>query len=86
MNHIDICCEHVGNNWRDLGRKLEFSNGQLDIIQADYIGMREQIHQMITKWKEMKSTKATLPVLVQALYDSGCREAISRLKKSVLGQ
>ena len=84
---IDICTEHVGRDWRCLGRKLKFSDGQLDIISADYQanGLKEQIYQLLVQWKQRESQKATLPVLVKALHESRCKDTIRKIKTACKG-
>ena len=64
-----------------------FSDGQLDILHTDYHsnGLKEQIYQMLIQWKQRESRKATLPVLVKALHEAGCGDAIAMIKNSVTG-
>lgn len=81
---IDLLCQHLGNYWRPLGRKLGFSNGQLDSLDADYYkdGRKEVIHQMIRHWKEREGRAATTYVIGNALIEIGRPGTASMLCKS----
>ncbi|XP_064642632.1 receptor-interacting serine/threonine-protein kinase 1-like [Lineus longissimus] len=77
---IDIVAEHLGKKWRELGRKLRFSKGQLDAFDADYHGMRETIYQMLLQWKQRESTSATVGRLARELESVMKRSVVKKLK------
>ena len=70
---VELLCKHLGKYWRPLGRKLGFSNGQLDSIYADYHvdGQQEVIHQMLRQWKENRGMAAKTSVIGNALIEIG---------------
>ena len=51
--------------WRQLGRRLGFSEPQLDEIEAADKGHKE--YRMLLKWKQRKGSSATYKVLCGAL-------------------
>ena len=75
---MDFLADHIGNNWRQVGRKLSFSNGQLDIIENDNKGLHEQIFAMLQQWGNSKE-EATVKEIVKVLLDSGCVDVAKRL-------
>jgi hypothetical protein len=39
-DHIRLIAPHVGQNWRDVGRTLNLTDGRLEQIEQDYRGER----------------------------------------------
>ena len=64
---MEIVAQHVGKKWKQLGRELGFSNGQLDIFQSDNRGLYEQIYAMVDAWVQQTGPTATFKVLADAL-------------------
>ena len=80
---MSVISEHVGSRWLNLGRMLEFTDGQLETIKADYDrdGLREVIYQMLRQWKSKEASKAKLTRIVIALSNAYCTDAIRELRK-----
>jgi hypothetical protein len=59
----------IGAAWRDLGRQLELSDADLDVIYHDFCdhGLHEVAHQMLREWHERSGRNATVGVLAKAL-------------------
>jgi hypothetical protein len=43
QDHISLIAPHVGQNWKEVGRTLKFSDGRLEQIEQDHYkeGMKE---------------------------------------------
>ncbi|XP_013410819.1 receptor-interacting serine/threonine-protein kinase 1 isoform X1 [Lingula anatina] len=70
---IDLVVQHLGSHWKRLARKLGFQDGQIDVIDSDFAvdGLQEKIYQMLTRWKQKVSTRATAKALAEALCEIG---------------
>ncbi|XP_071837758.1 uncharacterized protein [Apostichopus japonicus] len=65
---IELLSKEITKKWREIGRKLEFSDADLDRIKSDTTeGHKEQVYQMLKKWKEQKGKNATYKRLGEAL-------------------
>ena len=65
---IDAMEQYLGRHWTTVARKLCFENGEVDIMRHDYQGnLREQIHQMLSTWRERNEAKATVGSLAKAI-------------------
>lgn len=73
---------HIGQEWRDIGRNLDLTEGDLDHIHADNQGnAREICYQMLRKWKSKNGMAATVPILADALRNSGRKDLADKLVK-----
>ncbi|XP_043277520.1 protein immune deficiency [Venturia canescens] len=65
---------HVGHGWRDVVRRLGYSEGQLDQFEENYKekGIDEVIYQALLDWKQANTKKAQIGVLTRTLWS--CRE------------
>ncbi|XP_078696621.1 uncharacterized protein LOC144924862 [Branchiostoma floridae x Branchiostoma belcheri] len=79
LSHADHIAEDIGAEWRALGRKLGFNDGQCDGFQNDYQGLKEITYQMLRKWIEVKGEGATLGTLGNALVDVRKEDVRSKL-------
>ncbi|XP_071844106.1 uncharacterized protein [Apostichopus japonicus] len=58
----------LGNCWKDVGRNLELTDGQLDILDLTYnSNHKEKVYQMLLVWKRQNTIAATHGVLAGAL-------------------
>ncbi|XP_071837761.1 uncharacterized protein [Apostichopus japonicus] len=65
----------ISRNWREVGRKLEISDEDLDILQSDTTGgHKEKVYQMLNKWKQQNGGNATYKRLGDALESSGRKD------------
>lgn len=70
--HLDPIRDNVGKPWKNLARKLGFTQSQIDEIDHDYErdGLKEKVYQMLQKWLMREGNKgATVGKLAQALYE-----------------
>nr|CAD7440976.1 unnamed protein product [Timema bartmani]CAD7454704.1 unnamed protein product [Timema tahoe] len=81
QDEIDSIKIHIGVGWKDLGRRLDYSDGQLDQFYLDFekLNMKEVIYQMLLDWKRTKSREATVGELAIALYKAGQFDALTVL-------
>ena len=78
----DYVSKHTGKKWRDVGRFLKFSDGELDAFGSDYRDdMKETIHQMLRQWLKRDGKKATLHNLAVALAKGGKADVALEMKK-----
>ncbi len=79
---MHVVAEHLGGEWRLLGRHLGFSDGQLDAVDCDYQteGLREKIYQMLREWKVTNGRKAIVRTLANGLIDIGKGNIAALLK------
>ncbi|XP_078616448.1 uncharacterized protein LOC144884830 isoform X2 [Branchiostoma floridae x Branchiostoma japonicum] len=81
LSHADHIAEDIGAEWRALGRKLGFTDGQCDGFQNDYQlqGLKEITYQMLRKWVEIRREDATLGTLGNALVEVRKEDVRSKL-------
>lgn len=65
---------HVGHGWRDIARRLSYSDGQIDQLEENYRhkGIDEVIYQLLLDWKQANTQDAQLGTLVSILWS--CQE------------
>ena len=61
-------------NWKSLGRRLNFDASQLTALHKDNEEWSEKAYAMLTAWKEREGSAATYQVLYEAL----CHEFVNR--------
>ncbi|XP_066296089.1 tumor necrosis factor receptor superfamily member 10B-like [Branchiostoma lanceolatum] len=79
LSHAEHIAEDIGAEWRALGRKLGFTDGQCDCFQNDYQGLKEITYQMLRKWVDEKGEDATLGTLGNALVQVEKEDVRSKL-------
>ncbi|XP_007457060.1 PREDICTED: receptor-interacting serine/threonine-protein kinase 1-like, partial [Lipotes vexillifer] len=80
--HLDPVRENLGKQWKNLARKLGFSQSQIDEIDHDYErdGLKEKVYQMLQKWLMREGSKgATVGKLAYALYQCSRIDLLSIL-------
>ncbi|KAB0801108.1 hypothetical protein PPYR_05462 [Photinus pyralis] len=81
---INLIKSHVGENWRDVFRALNYSDQEID--QQEYLhhlsGIAEIVYQLLLDWKRNKPDEATLGKLVSALWNSGEEDAVQQILSS----
>ena len=82
--NMDRVAKHLGREWMEVGRKLNFTQGQLDQINIDFHpnGLQEKVFQMLHQWKQRLGKKATLRALASTLWDAECYEVALMLKET----
>ncbi|XP_071837763.1 receptor-interacting serine/threonine-protein kinase 1-like [Apostichopus japonicus] len=76
----------ISKNWREIGRKLEISDEDLDRIQSDTTeGRKETVYEMLRKWKQQNGRNATYKRLGDALKKCGRTDLQEDLGKEAEG-
>ncbi|XP_067002410.2 protein immune deficiency [Anabrus simplex] len=82
---LDIVACHVGYGWKSLGKKLGFSEGQLEQFEEnrerDKADFKEMVYQMLLDWKQSKDNKATVGILCHSLWKTRQYDAAVYLAK-----
>ncbi|XP_063239215.1 uncharacterized protein LOC134540417 [Bacillus rossius redtenbacheri] len=81
---ISAISAHVGVNWKVLGRRLRYTDGQLDQFYLNFekLQMKEVVYQMLLDWKRTRTSKATVKSLAKHLYKSSEVDAMMELHKT----
>lgn len=76
---MDIISTHMEANWKDLARKLGFSDGQIhQFVEDHYIrGLKEVVYQLLLEWKQ--NTNPKLGRTVKILFENKNYEVVQRL-------
>ncbi len=78
---FDIVVEELGRDWRQLARKLQITEVEIDYITEDHVrNLREQSMQCLLLWKKKMRTKATKAALIEALKRCGMMYISDRLE------
>ena len=69
--NMHMLCSQLGSNWRALGRKLGFHDGDLDRIEYDnrISGLSEVIWKLLYEYRERHHLAATLCAVADALIE-----------------
>lgn len=72
---------HVGHGWRDVARRLSYSDGQIDQFEENYRhkGIDEVIYQLLLDWKQANTRNAQLGTLVTILWSCQEYDCVERL-------
>ncbi|XP_012222076.1 protein immune deficiency isoform X2 [Linepithema humile] len=72
---------HVGHGWRDVARRLSYSDGQIEQFEENYRhkGIDEVIYQLLLDWKQVNTRDAQLGTLVSILWSCGEYDCVERL-------
>lgn len=82
MPYFDWLVEHIGRDWRFLGRQLKLKQFDFDCIVEEHPrNLREQIMSMLSLWKERNRKNATKAALVKALRNCRMNLAADNLEK-----
>lgn len=69
---IQRISEHIGSDWKQLGRALGLSKTDLDGIEEENrFNLRDRIHGLFHLWKQRKGPDATVQQLKKGVVDSG---------------
>ncbi|XP_076657423.1 death domain-containing immune deficiency protein [Halictus rubicundus] len=85
LEDIFVIKTHIGHGWRDVARRLFYSDGQIEQFEENYgfRGISEVIYQIFLDWKQANTKAAEIGHLTNALwvcqeYDCAKRLASSR--------
>lgn len=74
LNDMFMIKTHIGHGWRDVARRLSYSDGQIEQFEENYRhkGIDEVVYQLLLDWKQTNTTNAQIGILTQTLWS--CRE------------
>lgn len=78
---MDVIATHLGANWRDLFRNLNYSDGQIDQATQDYYisGIKEVIYRLLLDYSQ-NNDDASLGHITRLLWKLGFKECVKILK------
>lgn len=81
FDDIFVIKTHVGHGWRDVARRLSYSDGQIDQFEENYRhkGIDEVIYQLLLDWKQANTRDAQLGTLVSILWSCQEYDCVERL-------
>ncbi|XP_076235306.1 death domain-containing immune deficiency protein [Calliopsis andreniformis] len=70
LRDIFIIKTHIGHGWRDVARRLLYSDGQIEQFEENYRfrGISEVIYQIFLDWKQANTKDAKIGNLVNVLW------------------
>uniref|UniRef100_A0A2P2HX58 Ankyrin-2-like n=2 Tax=Hirondellea gigas TaxID=1518452 RepID=A0A2P2HX58_9CRUS len=75
--------EHLGDQWRQLGREMDYSSGQLDNIDNDHRRLQDKIYELLTMWHDKESSAATVAQLTRLLMRIRAFEVFKRFHRTL---
>ncbi|KAG7204189.1 hypothetical protein KM043_002025 [Ampulex compressa] len=87
FDDIFIIKTHIGHRWRDVARRLCYSDGQIEQFEENHAhkGIDEVIYQFLLDWKQANTKDAELGKLVSILWscqEYDCAERLAAVCKS----
>ncbi|XP_070166208.1 immune deficiency isoform X1 [Polyergus mexicanus] len=72
---------HIGRGWRDVARRLSYSDGQIEQFEENYRhkGIDEVIYQLLLDWKQANTRDAQLGALVSIMWSCQEYDCVERL-------
>ena len=83
-NDILIIKEHMGNGWKEVAKKIGFTQGEIDQLLEDnkHKKISEVIFNLLTQWKSQHTKDATIGKLVLAMWTSEEYECVEKLTEA----
>nr|CAI5824575.1 unnamed protein product [Callosobruchus analis] len=82
VSRDDLLCvsSHVSGTWQDVGRALNYSEGQLEQFFLDHssYGVKEVIYQMLLDWMQNEPSRATKGNLSKVLWEQNQKSVVKR--------
>ncbi|XP_018566553.1 uncharacterized protein LOC108907381 [Anoplophora glabripennis] len=77
---LSFVATHIDERWRDIGRVLNFSDGQIEqfFINNNSYGIKEVIYQLLLDWYRNEPTKATIGNLASILWGQNQKDVVKR--------
>jgi len=69
---LEGLCQHIGESWKPLGRRLRFSQAEINGFDRQNEVFTEKPYQMLLHWKHRDGEDATY----QVLYDALCHDFV----------
>lgn len=82
-DHILFVSSHVGEGWKDVGRLLNYSEGQIYQFEEVNIirGVKEVVYQLLLDWIQNEPETATIARLTNVLWEAKQEDAVQRFSK-----
>ncbi|KAL7645486.1 UNVERIFIED_CONTAM: hypothetical protein RMT77_003872 [Armadillidium vulgare] len=77
---LDLTSNHIGYSWRQLGRSMNYSNGQLDNIDQDNHRLVDKAYSLLSQWRDRESKQASVANLTRLLMTAEAYDAVIRLR------
>lgn len=77
---MDIVSNHIGYSWKHLGRLMQYSDGELDNIDADSRRLVDKAYSLLTLWRDRESKQASIANLTRLLMTVKAYDAVMRLR------
>ncbi|XP_031825438.1 death domain-containing immune deficiency protein isoform X2 [Nomia melanderi] len=70
LEDIFIIKTHIGHGWKDVARRLSYSDGQIEQFEENYRykGISEVIYQILLDWKQANTKDASIGNLTNLLW------------------
>ncbi|CAH1955527.1 unnamed protein product [Acanthoscelides obtectus] len=77
---------HVNGTWQDVGRALDYSEGQIEQFVLDHntYGIKEVIYQLLLDWMQNEPSRATKGNLSKVLWEKDQRSVVKRWSEKFL--
>ena len=87
LEDIFVVKTHIGHGWRDVARRLLYSDGQIEQFEENYRfrGISEVIYQIFLDWKQANTNSAEVGYLMNVLWacqEYDCAERLISFRKS----
>ncbi|KZC06416.1 PREDICTED: uncharacterized protein LOC107194710 [Dufourea novaeangliae] len=84
LEDIFIIKTHIGHGWKDIARRLLYSDGQIEQFEENYKfrGISEVIYQILLDWKQANTKDAEIGNLTNLLWASQEYDCAKRLVSS----
>ncbi|CAL4136262.1 unnamed protein product, partial [Meganyctiphanes norvegica] len=66
---MGIISDHLGLKWRELGRKMGFSAGQIENIHADFPRSKDRAYELMCIWHDRETKAATVANITTLLLE-----------------
>ncbi|CAH1794563.1 unnamed protein product [Owenia fusiformis] len=68
-------------NWKSIARSLNIDEDEIeDVYYSNERNLREQVYQMLIRWKDLEGRNANIPKLIDALRENGINSVADKLE------
>ena len=87
MIKLSAISRHIGSDWRFLGRRLGFSNGEMDQLEegktSDKYDCQELIVKLLQQWDDKSEKQTTVAEIALALNKCKMHSALRALSETI---
>ena len=73
---MDDISTHLGRMWRRLGRKMGYTNGNMDCIDEDNRHLMDKCYRILSDWRDREANAATVSALTKLLMEIDAFDAV----------